>query len=70
MYLDKKLTVKATMYYQAIPPYWLKQRFTTAPNGEATKRLHYIASRLNLKGTPMANWKFKLSSASTTVTVN
>ncbi|OZG72942.1 hypothetical protein BTA51_13355 [Hahella sp. CCB-MM4] len=54
------LTVKVTMYYQAIPPYWLKQRFTTAPNGEATKRLYYMTSRLNLKGTPMEDWKLKL----------
>ncbi|MGR9053488.1 MAG: hypothetical protein ACU84J_12645, partial [Gammaproteobacteria bacterium] len=54
------LTVKATLYDQSIPPYWLHQRFTTAPNGPATKRLYYLASRLDLEGTPMAHWKLRL----------
>lgn len=63
-YQRKPLTVQATMYYQAIPPYWLKQRFDQAPNGEATKRLHYLASHLKLDGTELAQWKFKLDSAS------
>ena len=55
-----KLTVEATLYYQAIPPYWLRQRFTTAPDGAATQRLYYMTSRLNLDGTPMEDWKLKL----------
>ncbi|GGX38076.1 hypothetical protein [Saccharospirillum salsuginis] len=55
-----KLVVEATLYYQAIPPYWLHQRFTTAPDGLATQRLYYMTSRLNLEDTPMENWKLKL----------
>ncbi|XSG83012.1 MAG: hypothetical protein ACPW61_04330 [Methyloligella sp. ZOD6] len=56
------LTVRATLYYQPIPPHWLKERFATAPDMPATQRLYYIASRLDLEGTPMASWKFALTS--------
>ena len=58
----KQLSVRATLYSQAIPPYWLKQRFSTAPEGQATQRLYYMASRLDLRHTPMADWKLKLVS--------
>jgi hypothetical protein len=51
------------MYYQAIPPSWLHQRFTTAPGGQATKRLYYLASRLDLDGTSMEHWKLPLVSS-------
>ncbi|WP_020210560.1 hypothetical protein [Gilvimarinus chinensis] len=67
-YRDKPLTVTATMYYQAIPPYWLKQRFDLAPEGEATQRLHYLASRLDLNETVLEQWKFKLNTAEARVT--
>lgn len=58
----ESIRVTATLYNQSIPPYWLKQRFETAPKGEATKRLHYMASRLNLDDSPMENWKLRLVS--------
>lgn len=54
------LTVTATLYNQSIPPYWLKQRFRESPKGKATQRLRYMASRLDLKGTQMEDWKLKL----------
>lgn len=66
-YRGKPLKVEATMYYQAIPPYWLKQRFDLAPRGEATRRLHYLASHLNLDGTILKQWKFKISSTTAAV---
>ncbi|MCP8898064.1 hypothetical protein [Gilvimarinus xylanilyticus] len=66
-YRGKPLKVEATMYYQAIPPYWLKQRFDLAPEGEATRRLHYLASRLNLDGSILAQWKFKINTATATL---
>jgi hypothetical protein len=56
------VTVRATLYYQSIPPHWLRERFTTAPDMPATQQLYYLASRLKLDGTPMENWKFKLVS--------
>ncbi|WP_299628448.1 hypothetical protein [uncultured Tateyamaria sp.] len=58
------VTVTATLYSQATPPYYLKQRFETAPDGPATQRLYYLASRLETKGTIIENWKLKTSSAS------
>lgn len=59
--VDKNnLTVKVTMYNQSIPPFWLHERFKTAPEGLATKRLYYVTSRLNLKGTYMEDWKLPL----------
>lgn len=58
----QSIRVTATLYNQSIPPYWLKQRFDAAPNGEGTKRLHYMASHLNLEDSPMENWKLRLVS--------
>lgn len=57
------LTVRATLYYQAMPPYFLKNLFDNAPEGEATKRLHYMLSNINLKGTAVENWKLFVNSA-------
>jgi hypothetical protein len=57
------LSVRVSMYYQATPPYYLYQRFSAAPNGVGTQRLYYLTSHLNLKGTPIENWKLPLVSA-------
>jgi mono/diheme cytochrome c family protein len=62
-----QVTVTATLYYQAIPPYYLKQRFETAPNGPATQRLYYLASRLQTEGTLIENWKLKVQGDSATL---
>jgi len=56
------LSLTATIYYQSIPPYYLKMRFEQAPDYPATKRLYYLASNLNTLGTPIENWKFKIVS--------
>ncbi|SNT73834.1 hypothetical protein SAMN05444959_10614 [Paracoccus seriniphilus] len=56
----REVTVSTTLYFQAIPPYYLKQRFETAPAGPATQRLYYLASRLRTKGTLIEDWKLKL----------
>ncbi len=63
---DKDLSVKVSIYSQAIPPYWLHQRFSTVPDGVATRRLYYLTSHLNLEGTPLQDWKFLLTSATAT----
>jgi cytochrome c551/c552 len=57
-----RVSVRATLYYQSIPPYYLKDRFTAA-KGDATSRLYYLTSNLNLSGTPMENWKIAIASA-------
>jgi hypothetical protein len=62
------LSVKATLYYQSIPPYYLNDRFKQAPDQPATQRLYYLTSNLQTKGTPMENWKFAIASSSETVT--
>jgi mono/diheme cytochrome c family protein len=59
-----KCTVQATLYYQSTPPYYLDNRFRTAPTGDATKRLYYLASNLNTTGTAIENWKLKIVSTS------
>jgi len=58
-----RLQVRATLYYQAIPPYYLRNLFATAADGPATRRLHYLCSHLNLNGTPIENWKLQIASA-------
>jgi hypothetical protein len=63
------LTVKATLYYQSIPPYFLNDRFSQAPNEPATQRLYYLTSNLQTKGTAIENWKFAIASGSQTVSV-
>ena len=50
-------SVAATLYYQSIPPYYLRDRFTVAPDGRGTQRLYYLTSHLRTKGTPIENWK-------------
>ena len=64
----KAVTLTATLYYQSIPPYYLKMRFEQAPDYPATKRLYYLASNLNTKGTALENWKFQIVSASVAAT--
>lgn len=58
----------ATVYYQSIPPYYLKMRFDQAPDYPATKRLYYLTSNLKTAGTPIENWKLKIVSASAPAT--
>ena len=60
----ESVTLTATVYYQSIPPYYLKMRFDQAPDYPATKRLYYLTSNLQTKGTHMENWKLKIVSAS------
>ena len=59
----RNLTVTATLYYQSIPPYFLHQRFSQAPDAPATQRLYYLTSNLQTKGTPIEDWKLRITSA-------
>ena len=68
-FTSRNLTITATLYYQSIPPYFLHDRFTQAPNEPATQRLYYLTSNLQTKGTPIENWKFQITSASRTATL-
>ncbi|MBV9762419.1 MAG: hypothetical protein JO340_17795 [Acidobacteriaceae bacterium] len=53
--------VNATVYYQSIPPYFLRQRFEGAPNGPGTQRLKYLVDTLKLNGTSFENWKLMVA---------
>jgi hypothetical protein len=66
---SRNLTVTATLYYQSIPPYFLHDRFSQAPNEPATQRLYYLTSNLQTKSTPIEDWKFRIASASQEATV-
>jgi cytochrome P460 len=63
---SKVAAISVRLYYQSIPPYYLQQRFTTAPDGTFTKNLWYYASRLNINGpgSPLESWKLKIAEAS------
>jgi flavin-binding protein dodecin len=59
-------TVVATLYYQTIPPSYLLDRFTAA-DGDATQRLHYLASHLNVENTAVENWKLPIGAATAAI---
>ncbi len=51
--------VQATLYYQAIPPFYLQDRFCTSKS-EDTQRLYFLTGHLNLDGTAAEEWKFEV----------
>jgi hypothetical protein len=53
--------VSATLYYQAIPPFFLQDRFCTAKGTDAD-RLRFVTSQLKLDNTRAANWKLDMVS--------
>lgn len=60
--------VEATLFYQSLPPYYLKDRFnikkgTSRKDRRERDRLYALACYLNLKETPMQGWKLKLATA-------
>jgi len=54
--------VRATLYYQAIPPFYLQDRFCTSKSAD-TERLFYLAGHLDLSKSPAADWKLELVSS-------
>ncbi len=54
------VSVRVTLNYQAIPPYYLKERFTTA-KGPETQRLAYLTSHMTVSGTPIDNWRLAVA---------
>jgi hypothetical protein len=56
-----KVLVSATIYYQTIPPYYLRDRFNGAPNGAGTLRLKYLVQNLKLDGSDFANWELMVA---------
>src|SRR5262249_28824883 len=60
---DQPASVKATLYYQAIPPLYLQDRFCTTGNQPDTERFYAMAGYLQLDGTQAAHWKLALVSS-------
>jgi hypothetical protein len=62
-------SVQATLHYQALPPYYLADRFSLLNQNlsdkqtRETRRLKYLADYLNVKGTPVENWKLPIECA-------
>lgn len=55
--------VQATLYYQSIPPYYLRQRAQDG-HGPATARLIDFVNQLDVnKYTEISNWKLKIASS-------
>ncbi len=56
-------TVQATLYYQSIPPYYLRQRSEDG-HGPDTARLVNFVSQLNIAQYPaIANWKLQIATS-------
>jgi hypothetical protein len=51
--------VRVTLFYQAMPPYFLQDRFCTS-NSADTRRLQFLAAHLNLDGTEAQDWKLEI----------
>lgn len=60
------VSVRVTLNYQAIPPSYLKDRFTIGKGAE-TQRLAYLTSHLTLEKTPIEGWKLPIVSATRAV---
>ena len=55
----KAAAVQATLYYQPTPPFYLQDRFCTSKS-EDTKRLFYLAGKLDLTGTTAQDWRLRV----------
>jgi len=55
----KPVAVRATLYYQATPPYFLQDRFCTSQSAD-TQRLYFLAGHVNLQGTAAEDWKLEV----------
>jgi hypothetical protein len=56
-------SVRVTLYYQSIPPFYLQDRFCTTPTQPDTGRLFFLAGHTNLDGTRAEGWKLQVVSS-------
>ena len=65
--LTNAAKVAATLYYQSIPPYYLRQR-TEDASGPDTARVVKFTDELDVnKYTEISNWKLKISGSGAVV---
>ena len=58
-------SVRVTLYYQSIPPFYLQDRFCTTPTRPDTARLFFVAGHTDLTGTRAEGWKLQVVSSGT-----
>jgi hypothetical protein len=59
--LDGRIAgLRARLFYQATPPFYLQDRFCTA-KGKDRDRLYFLGGHLNLDGTRAEDWKFLIA---------
>jgi len=56
-------SVRVTLYYQAIPPSYLQDRFCSTPALPDTARLFFVAGHTQLDGTRAEGWKLQVVSS-------
>jgi hypothetical protein len=54
------VSVRARLYYQATPPFYLQDRFCTA-QGPDRDRLYFLSGHLKLEGTKAESWKLEVA---------
>jgi hypothetical protein len=59
----KAASVRVTLYYQSIPPFYLQDRFCTTPRRPDTERLFFLAGHVDLDGTRAEGWKLQVVSS-------
>jgi hypothetical protein len=58
--------VRATLYFQATPPYYLQDRFCTSTS-EDTARLYYLTGKLDVAATSIRDWKLQVGASARAV---
>lgn len=53
----KVARVRVRLYYQSIPPYYLRDRFEVGGNGPATQTLKALVENVNYQGTAAEGWR-------------
>jgi Cytochrome P460 len=59
--------VRAVLNYQAIPPYYLQDRFTIGGNNPSTAQLRALVALVDYSNTPAKGWKIPVAAASAIV---
>lgn len=63
----KVKAVRAILYYQSIPPYYLQDRFTIGGNSPATAQLRELTQKVDYSKTAAKDWKLAVAAATTVV---
>lgn len=59
--------VRAVLYYQSIPPYYLQDRFAIGGNNPATAQLRELTEKVDYSKTAAKDWKLAVAAATSVV---